>query len=74
MYFISNHSINKQIYNYCYSDYSKNKAKKLIYTNIYIRHYITKSWEEYFWKIKIRGMFYKKHRELEEFFFMNKDL
>lgn len=55
------------------SDFSK-ELNKQIYDNIYLRHYITKSWEEYYWKLKIRGMFHKTHRKLEEFFDMNPDM
>ena len=55
------------------SDFSRDHNKP-IYKYIYIRHYITKSWEEYVWKLKIRGMFHKTHRNFEEFFEMNPDL
>lgn len=55
------------------SDFSRDHNKP-IYKNIYIRHYITKSWEEYVWKLKTRGMFHKTHRNFEEFFEMNPDL
>ena len=55
------------------SDFSKDYNKP-IYKNIYLRHYITKSWEEYVWKLNTRGMFHKKHRNYDEFFEMNPDL
>lgn len=42
--------------------------------DIYIRHYITKSWEEYVWKLKSRGMFNSGHRNFEHFFDFNPDL
>lgn len=58
---------------WCKTDFSKDLGK-FIYDNIYIRHYLTKSWEEYIWKLKIRGMFHKKHRNYEEFFEMNPDM
>lgn len=41
---------------------------------LYLRHYITKSWEEYVWKLKTRGMFYPEHRDLDDFFDINPDL
>lgn len=59
--------------NYCNTDFKKDKVK-LCYTNIYIRHYITKSWEEYFWKKKIRGYFFGKKRTLDNFFIINSDM
>ena len=58
---------------WCKTDYSK-ELNKICYDNIYLRHYITKSWEEYVWKLKTRGMFHKKHRNYEEFFEMNTDM
>ena len=39
-----------------------------------LRHYITKSWEEYVWKLKVRGMFYIEHRDYNDFFDMNPEL
>ena len=42
--------------------------------DIYIRHYITKSWSEWKWKIKERGMHNPKHRKLEDFFVYNPDM
>ena len=41
---------------------------------LYLRHYITKSWEEFVWKLKIRGMFYIQHRNFNDFFEMNPEL
>lgn len=58
---------------WCKTDYSKD-LKTCSYQNIYIRHYITKSWEEYVYKLNVRGMFHPKHRNYEEFFCMNEDL
>ena len=52
----------------------KNIKKDVVYGNIYIRHYITKSFEEYVYKVYIRGMFSKKHRNLEDFFSVNPDM
>ena len=41
---------------------------------MYIRHYITKSWEEYVIKLKVRGMFYTNHRSYDDFFEINTDM
>lgn len=59
--------------NYCKTDFSKDE-KIPTYERLYIRHYITKSFEEYVWKLKIRGMFFNGHRRLEDFFDMNTDM
>ena len=45
-----------------------------IYDNIYIRHYITKSWEEYVYKIKIRGDILAGHRTYDDFSHINPEL
>jgi hypothetical protein len=58
---------------WCKTDYSK-ELNKICYDNIYLRHYLTKSWEEYVWKLNVRGMFHAKHRNYDEFFEMNKDM
>jgi hypothetical protein len=58
---------------WCKTDYSK-ELNKICYDNIYLRHYLTKSWEEYVWKLKVRGMFHVKHRNYDEFFEMNQDM
>ena len=58
---------------WCKTDYSKDLVNKS-YDNIYLRHYITKSWEEWLWKLNTRGMFHPVHRNYEEFFCMNEDL
>ena len=41
---------------------------------MYIRHYITKSFDEYLWKLNTRGMFYKHHRDINEFFVYNPEM
>lgn len=58
---------------WCKTDFSK-ELNKVCYDNIYLRHYITKSWEEYVWKLKVRGMFHAEHRNYNEFFEMNPDM
>ena len=59
--------------NWCRTNFSKD-IKNLIYDNMYIRHYITKSWEEYVNKIKIRGLFNRIHRNYEDFFYLNPNM
>ena len=59
--------------NWCRTDFSKD-FKKITYNNIYIRHYITKSWEEYVIKLKLRGLFNKLHRNYNDFFDLNPDM
>lgn len=44
------------------------------YDRIYLRHYITKSWQEYVNKLNVRGMFHSWHRKLEDFFILNPDM
>lgn len=71
--FKSNHVPNTKHVKWCRSDMSQDK-ERLVYDNIWIRHYITKSLEEYLWKLKIRGMFFNGHRKIEDFFGINKDM
>lgn len=42
--------------------------------HIYLKHYITKSFEDYYYKLYKRGMCYKEHRSLDDFFKMNSDM
>ena len=58
---------------WCKTDFTQDK-ERMIYDKMYLRHYITKSFEEYVIKLKIRGMFYPKHRNYDSFFEMNKDM
>ena len=46
----------------------------VIYDKIYLRHYITRSWEEYIWKKKERGYMYGRNRSFSLFFKLNNDL
>ena len=68
----NNHIPNLNI-KWCKTDLSQQKDS-YIYDKIYLRHYITKSWEEYVCKLKIRGMFFKNHRNYWSFFEMNTDM
>ena len=45
-----------------------------IYNNIYIKHYMTKSWEEYVYKLKVRGDILDKNRLYDDFFDLNPEL
>ena len=58
---------------WCRTDFSVRRANP-VYDKMYLRHYITKSWEEYVHKLKIRGMFCKEHRNYDDFFKMNTDM
>jgi len=59
--------------NYCNTEYIKSNTSPT-YKNIYIRHYITKSWEEYVWKIKVRGFTWGGARNFDFFFDVNSDM
>ena len=61
------------ICNWCRTDFSKNREIPS-YLNIYIRHYITKSWEEYKWKRKERGFMWGLRRNYDFFFTINPEL
>ena len=59
--------------NWCKTDFCKDR-ETIVYKNIYLRHYITKSWEEYIWKKKTRGYFTGKTRTIAFFFDINSDM
>ena len=59
--------------NWCKPDFTKNR-EIIVFKNIYLRHYITKSWEEYIWKIRNRGYFWGKTRNIDFFFKINSDM
>jgi hypothetical protein len=59
--------------NWCKPDFSK-EMKTVVYDKIYIRHYITKSWEEFVNKAYLRGCFTKGYRTLWTYFDLNKDM
>ncbi len=56
---------------WCKTNFSKNG---IVFDKMYLRHYITKSFEEYLWKLYNRGMFSKNHRNLDDFFSINPDM
>lgn len=63
----------KDTCNFCNPIFEKNLLKNT-YSKIYLRHYITKSWEEYVWKKTIRGYFMGFARSFEAFFKMNPEM
>ena len=49
--------------------------KEICYDKMYLSHYVTRSWEEWVWKLHQRGMHCKdRHRKDEQFFEMNPDM
>ena len=46
------------------------KRTEIVYEPLYLRHYITKSVEEYAWKVYVRGMFHTGHRQWKSLFEM----
>ena len=60
--------------NWCNTKFIKHYYETPCYTNIYLRHYITKSWEEYVYKIKQRGFTWGGARNFDFFFTLNIDM
>lgn len=50
------------------------KRTEIVYEPLYLRHYITRSWEEFCYKILIRGCFHTGHRQYKSFFEMQPDM
>lgn len=50
-------------------DYTTNHFKE-VFEPLYLRHYITKSFEEYCYKLYVRGMHHPTHRTIQSFFEM----
>ena len=52
------------------------KDRKIIcYDKMYLKHYVTRSWEEYLWKLLVRGMHCSnRHRKIDDFFQINPDM
>jgi hypothetical protein len=71
IYFRGNHQPT-DVCKWCKTDFSKLRTK-LIYDTVYIRHYMTKSWEEYVSKRK-RGYFMGFARTIDLFFMINPDM
>ena len=70
-YFKNNHQPSDKC-KWCKTDYSSDR-KKLVFNNVYLRHYMTKSWEEYISKRK-RGYFIGFARTSDFFFKVNPDM
>lgn len=68
-----NHHYPVDVSKWCYTDFTQDREHKT-YDNIYIRHYITKSYEEYLHKLYVRGMCYTNHRDDKEFFEYNQNM
>lgn len=60
--------------NWCMTNGKKNR-NSITYEKMYLNHYITRSWEEYLWKLYKRGMHcFDRHRKVNDFFEINKDM
>ena len=59
--------------NWCNTDFVK-QYHNATYNKLYLRHYITKSWEEYVWKRKVRGYVWGRERDFDYFFKINPDM
>lgn len=60
--------------NWVRTDFGVRRQDLPTFDKMYLRHYITKSFEEYKWKLEKRGMMCKAHRGYRDFFEMNKDI
>ena len=60
--------------NWVKTDFKKNR-RSTVYDRIYLKHYVTRSWEEYLWKLFKRGMHCgDRHRKIDDFFEINPDM
>lgn len=60
--------------NWVKTNFSRQRAS-ISYDKMYLKHYVTRSWEEYLWKVYKRGMHcYNLHRKDKDFFEINKDM
>lgn len=50
------------------------KRSEPVFAPLYLRHFITRSWEEFCYKILIRGCFHTGHRQYRSFFEMQPDM
>ena len=55
---------------WCLSDKEKS-FYNVTYKSIYLRHYVCKSYEEYIYKLYMRGMCHPGHRKIDDFFIYN---
>ena len=58
---------------WCNTSFERRKNAQSL-GKIYLRHYITKSWEEYVWKRKVRGFMWGNERSFDFFFKANPDM
>lgn len=63
----------------CAGNWVKTNGEKnrrsTVYDKMFLKHYVTRSWEEYLWKIYVRGMHcFNDHRKDKDFFEINKDM
>ena len=63
----------KDICNFCNTRFERDR-KSWCYDKIYLRHYITRSWEEYLWKKLRRGYFMGFARTWDAFFVLNPEM
>ena len=70
--FFKNNHQPTDICKWCKTDFIPNRTK-LVYDTVYIRHYMTKSWQEYISKRK-RGYFMGFARTIDMFFKINPDM
>lgn len=52
----------------------KKDRNEIVYDKMYLKHYITRSFEEYLWKLYKRGMHCPNHRKIDDFFEINPDM
>lgn len=62
------------ICNWVRTDFKTSRMDSPTFDKMYIRHYMTRSWEEYKWKIEKRGDICPNHRKINDFFEMNKSM
>ena len=55
------------------SDFTKSYYN-ISYSNIYLSHYVCKSYEEYIYKLYMRGMCHPGHRQIDDFFVYNPNM
>ena len=71
--FLYTHHHPTDLCKWCNTDYVKD-YKTATFNKIYLRHYITKSWDEFVWKRKIRGYVWGRERDFDYFFKINPDM
>lgn len=70
--FLTNHQPSDKC-RWCNTNFEE-KRGGMRYDRMYLRHYITKSWQEYLNKLYTRGMFCKWHRDFRDFFILNPEM